>query len=229
MISIMIDRNVGMVVAILAILKAGCAYVPVDPSFPPDRQSYIFNHSQSGCLIVDDDTYRTAQSLGVIFPPVIIIDSKSGRIKTALQEINNVIPEVTIRGSDVAYVLYTSGSTGKPKGVMVPHQGVVNIVNWFAYELELSFGSKVLGLTTFCFDISVLEMFMPLLHGGCLVVAASSTQKDPFRILEIIQEQNISVMQATPTTFEMMLATGWSGDDSIDFLVCKSNANFFPI
>jgi len=124
-------------------------------------------------------------------------------------------------GLEIAYVLYTSGSTGKPKGVVVSHRGVINIVNWFADELQISKAeaSRVLGLTTFCFDISVLEMFLPLLHGGTLIIAKSSTQKDPFRLLDVLRERQVTVMQATPTTYEMMLATGWRGDNEIDFLV----------
>ena len=74
-------------------------------------------------------------------------------------------------------------------------------------------------LTTFCFDISVLEMFLPLTRGALLVLAKSSTQKDPFRLLELMEETKVSVFQATPTTYEMMFATGWEGDMSIDFLV----------
>ena len=119
----------------------------------------------------------------------------------------------------LAYVLYTSGSTGKPKGVMVKQEGVVNVVNWFADEIPVRSTSRVLGLTTLCFDISVLELFMPLLRGATLVLARSSTQKDPFRLLDYMQEASVDVMQATPTTYEMLLATGWNGDNRLDFLV----------
>ena len=221
MISIMIDRDIGMVVAILAVLKVGGAYVPVDPSFPPDRQSHIFSHSCSQILITDPSIYDTAKSLGVSLPPVILIDSKSGSPLDE-QGASDGSKRVTRsrRGEDLAYVLYTSGSTGKPKGVMVTHEGVVNIVNWFARELSIKPADNVLGLTTFCFDISVLEMFLPLLHGATLVVARSASQKDPFNLLDVIANRKVNIMQATPTTYEMMLATGWTGDRNIDFLVC---------
>jgi surfactin family lipopeptide synthetase A len=79
--------------------------------------------------------------------------------------------------------------------------------------------SRVLALTTFCFDISVLEMFLPLFRGGALVLAEQATQKNPFRLLDVIKNTGVTVMQATPTTFEMLLATGWKGDHSIDFLI----------
>jgi non-ribosomal peptide synthetase component F len=102
---------------------------------------------------------------------------------------------------------------------MVKQEGVVNIVDWFADALSLGPEGKVLCLTTFCFDISVLEMFMPLFRGSTLVLAKASSQKDPFQLLELVDNAGVTVVQATPTTYEMMLATGWTGDGSIDFLV----------
>ena len=116
-------------------------------------------------------------------------------------------------------MLYTSGSTGKPKGVMVKNVGVVNIVTWFADQIGVTSETRVMGLTTFCFDISVLEMCMPFIRGGTLVVGKTSSQKDPFQLLEVMQRLNVTVFQATPTTYEMMLATGWTGDSKISFLV----------
>jgi len=226
MISIMIDRDVGMMVAILSVLKCGGAYVPVDPSFPPDRQSHIFSHSRSKCLIIDSSSYENAKKLGVDFPLMIMVDSQTGSItklpeKSSERKANNYIKPLNRCGSDIAYVLYTSGSTGKPKGVMVTHEGVINIINWFANELEIKKGNKVLGLTTFCFDISVLEMFMPLLFRATLVIATSAAQKDPFLLLDIFDRHHINIFQATPTTYEMLLAAGWNGDRNMDFLVWK--------
>eukprot|EP01036_Dinobryon_divergens_P038442 gene38442-50474_t len=220
-ISVMMDRDIGMVVALLAVLNSGAAYVPVDPHFPPDRQSHIFSHSRSSLLIVDPYLYANASSLGVTLPSVILIDSKTGLLVTdnPITSMPTSLPFRSRSGSDLAYVLYTSGSTGKPKGVMVTHESVVNIVSWFAQELAIGPGSVVLGLTTFCFDISVLEMFLPLLYGATLVIAPSVAQKDPYMLLDILTDRSISVMQATPTTYEMMLATGWTGDKNIDFLV----------
>jgi non-ribosomal peptide synthetase component F len=179
MISLMTEREFCMIISIIAILKSGGAYVPVDPSFPPDRQSHIFQHSRSNLLITDPITYNKALSLGVTFPPVLLINADDGMpLEYAY---TSIAPQISLRSpEDLAYVLYTSGSTGKPKGVMVKHQGVINIVKWFAEELHITPSDRVLGLTTFCFDISVLEMFLPLLYGATLVIAKSITQKDLF-------------------------------------------------
>lgn len=94
---------------------------------------------------------------------------------------------VASSADDLAYVLYTSGSTGKPKGVMVEHRGVVNVLRYFAELLRLAPSERVLGLTTTCFDISVLEIFMPLTHGATLFLVSSTTQKDPYRLMEILR------------------------------------------
>ena len=223
LVAVMMSRDVGFIATILGILKSGAAYVPIDPAFPSDRQSYIISHSQCKILIADQDCYASAVKMGVTISKYFIVDSRSGQICN----ISNFHDEKRIRSprnlkynqNRLAYVLYTSGSTGKPKGVMVTEAGVANIVEWFANELDIGLDSVVLGLTTFCFDISMLEIFLPLTRGGVLVVANSSTQKDPFRLVDLIKEFKISVFQATPTTYEMMLATGWQGDANVDFLV----------
>ena len=222
LVSVMIDRNISFITAILGILKAGAAYVPVDPAFPPDRQLYIFNHSKCELLIIDEVCYKQALELNLELPPYILMDPNGNVLSMKLPSpMNESSHSKFSSGSDdirkyrsthrqerLAYVLYTSGSTGKPKGVMVKHVGVHNIVRWFADILKVGSSSRVFGLTTFCFDISVLEVFLPLTRGGTLILAKSSTQKDPFRIVEIMREHAVSVFQATPTTYEMMLATG---------------------
>eukprot|EP01041_Mallomonas_annulata_P014319 gene14319-30488_t len=175
----MTERNVAMIVSIVAILKSGAAYVPVDPSFPPDRQSHIFTHSQSQLLIADQASYEKALKLGVNLPTVVIVvDESTGTVIKNKKSSDIHYEDYPISAmSDIAYVLYTSDcSTGKPKGVMVPHAGVINVVDWFAKELDVGENNVMLGLTTYCFDISVLEMFMPLLYGGTLIIADSATR-----------------------------------------------------
>ena len=124
-----------------------------------------------------------------------------------------------LRVNSLAYVLYTSGSTGKPKGVMVKQLSVKNTIKWFSNELNVNNQKVILGLTTFCFDISVLEYMLAFTNGATLVVVNSSTQKDPQRLIEIINDYNVNIFQATPTTYEMLLMWGWSGNASLDMLV----------
>ena len=151
------------------------AYVPVDPAFPPDRQTHIFAHSKCQVLITDSESLALALSLGVVVPPTLVVDSGAIGMHSAFSGYNFIskslhLPcfhemnkDVVLREArekvatredgGLAYVLYTSGSTGKPKGVMVKQLGVVNIVNYFADQLAVGRFSRVLGLTTFCFDI----------------------------------------------------------------------------
>ena len=235
LVCLMLNRDVGAIAAMLGVLKAGVAYVPVDPAFPPDRQSYIFKHSRCGLAVLDEDCVGRARALGVDLPPTIVVASREGTVAPPAKQVL-ALPSPEVRPDSaaiaarragslaredggLAYVLYTSGSTGNPKGVMVKQRGVVNIVDWFAHELDMAPGKRVLGLTTFCFDISVLEVYMPLLHGATLVLAFSSTQKDTFRLIEVLEEYRVDVLQATPTAFEMLLAAGWSGDAKVDLLV----------
>ena len=138
LIAVMTKRNIGFIIAIFGILKSGAAYVPVDPAFPPDRQSYMFSHSQCQLLIADKESFSFAKGLGAELPSeYIIIDSSTGAIEEFrklkpfyLSPLENELvykPDLT-NEDKLAYVLYTSGSTGKPKGVMVKEAGVVNIV-----------------------------------------------------------------------------------------------------
>lgn len=228
LVCIMMDRHMPLIAAMLAVLKCGAAYVPVDPSFPPDRQTHIFSHSKCSLLLADEESYAAAVKLGVDVPPAIVVSRISGAvISSTVQVIDSPCCTLTEarkaaaerQGGGAMYVLYTSGSTGKPKGVEVRCAGVQNIVCWFVRELGTGPHTRVLGITTHCFDISVLEIYLPLICGGALVLAESATQKNPFRLMDVLRLQRVSVFQATPTTYEMLLVAGWIGDLSIDCLV----------
>lgn len=104
-------------------------------------------------------------------------------------------------------------------GVMVRNRGLLNVVDYFVDLLNFSINDRVLGLTTLCFDISMLEVFMPLSCGGCLVMVTASTQKNPTKILATMADWGITVLQATPTTYEMLISCGWQGDRAIQCLV----------
>ena len=161
--------------------------------------------------------------MGVTVPPnIIIVDSNSGQILNTFLDTsssNENVRSESRHGEYPAYVLYTSGSTGTPKGVMVLNKGVTNIIKYFEDILQVTPNDVVLGLTTFCFDISVLEMFLPLTVGATLVLTSAACQKNPVKILQTIKKYKVNIMQATPTTYEMILSTGWRGDPKIVFLV----------
>lgn len=217
LVAILTERSMASVVGILAILKANAAYVPVDPSFPDDRQAHIFSHSQCQLALIDDANRNRLENVRSSVPRVFVLSNDTGLIEkdqyegTIGDEGDRKQPMKTTAES-LAYVLYTSGSTGKPKGVMVKNKGLLNVVDYFVHTLGMHAYDKVLGLTTFCFDISMLELFMPLITGATLYVVTSATQKNPMKIMDVLRKEGITVMQATPTTYEMLLAVGWPGD-----------------
>jgi len=227
LVCILMDRSHVFIVSILAVLSIGAAYVPIDPSFPEDRQLHILNHSRCPVAIIEPRLVdKVSGSKDIALPHLLIVDQstllsddfeaadskqQSDALDTFKQEDHNK--------SKLAYVLYTSGSTGKPKGVMVRDSSVCNLVSFFASELRVTAQDAVLGLTTFCFDISVLEIFLPLFCGAKLVLASSRTQKNPFAIVKTLQEHKVTIFQATPTTYEMLLSSGWQGDMNLFALV----------
>ena len=207
LVGVMITRGVGLVAAILGVLKSGSAYVPVDPKFPPDRQTYIFGQAKLQLLITDAECFEQALSMGVKVPPTLVINlaamqtnglvgnviqrslhlpSFDGYDKAALMRNGRAHVANRIDGG-LMYVLYTSGSTGKPKGVMVKHRGVTSQMLWFADELKIGPHSRILGLATICFDISVLEMYLSLIRGAATIHCLSATQKDPYHLLHLIR------------------------------------------
>ena len=229
LVALLTNRGHASIASMLGILKAGAAYVPIDPSFPEDRQLHILTHSKCQIVIVEDVYLNRLKSMGTsteILPKILILNASTSKLKelddssySSVRNILNKSVEITRSTESLAYVLYTSGSTGKPKGVMVRNQGLLNIIQFFANDLKVTNKDAVLGLTTFCFDISMLEIFMPLIKGATLVLVSLTTQKNPIRIIETLTKYNITIMQATPTTYEMLISCGWNGDTNIKFLV----------
>jgi amino acid adenylation domain-containing protein len=210
------DRSIGMVVGLVGIWKSGSAYVPIDPHYPCERQQYILDDSQSNVLVTlvsqsTSEAVKRAQQQGIT---VIYLDDHGNLLSVPKQPPRSSIQAVQTDQSDgaLAYVLYTSGSTGKPKGCMIQHSNVMNMLRHFRDDLSVSNSGAVLCVTTFCFDISVLELFLPLTSGAKLILIASETQADGFALLDLINAHSeLSIMQATPATYEMLSTCGFSG------------------
>lgn len=228
LVAFLTERSLVSIVCILAILKARAAYVPVDPSFPSDRQQHILEHSKCQIALVDAANQSRIKEIRQIVPVTILLNNETGEVDEFNENIylqkENFQPSLPVlTDKSLAYVLYTSGSTGKPKGVMVKNRGLWNVVHYFVDLLQISCKDRVLGLTTLCFDISMLEIFMPLVSGACLVLITVQTQKNPMKLIQGITSADwggfITIMQATPTTYEMLISCGWEGDPRIKFLV----------
>ncbi|NLR68499.1 amino acid adenylation domain-containing protein [Chitinophaga varians] len=210
LVAVSLNRSIYFTVTIMAIWKAGCAYLPLDPSVPEDRNTYILGDSGAEMLITDDIGGRVA---GYFHMPVVSIQQLTE------QADDGGAPNITVDQAMLAYVIYTSGSTGLPKGVEISHRALVNFMRSMLLCPGLSGGSMLLSITTYSFDISILELFWPLLCGGCVFMADSDTVKDPELIVSLMEAVKPDIMQATPTMWKMILEAGWKGDSRL-MLLC---------
>jgi amino acid adenylation domain-containing protein len=196
-----VDRSIEMVIALLAIMRAGAAYVPLDPNFPIDRLNFMLDDSEAKLLLTSKKYDQYLQS-GIL--KLFIEDTWPQLADHSADE-----PDVTISSNDLAYVLYTSGSTGKPKGVQIEHHSLTNLLLSIQKKPGLNRNDILLAVATISFDIAGLELFLPLITGAKLIIADSDMAKDGRLLLNTIRAEKVTVMQATPYTWRMMLASGW--------------------
>lgn len=211
-VGVLVDRSPQMVIALLAILKTGAAYIPLDPEYPEQRISYMLKNANAKAVI-SGKKYEggfTAHAKEIFIEDAI---TESKRFPVADLKKN-------IKGDALAYIIYTSGSTGKPKGVMIEHHSVVNLLVHLHEKGIINGQDKLLAITTISFDIAVLELFLPLMAGAQIVLTESKISRDGFALLELIRKENISIMQATPVTWRIMLAAGWEEKTDLTILCC---------
>ncbi|WP_046744460.1 non-ribosomal peptide synthetase [Kordia zhangzhouensis] len=206
-IAIMMDRSADMVAVLLGVMKAGSAYIPLDPSFPKERLEYIIEHSGVHGII-GDVKYK-----GVLNSRATFIDAKE--VLTA-KNTGEVLQEVT--PEDSAYIIYTSGSTGNPKGVEIGHKSLFNFLSSMIDRPEIKQTDTLFSVTTISFDISILELFAPLMAGATLYVANNETLSNPTEIAKAIQEVQPTILQATPSFYQMLFNDGWTGDKRLKIL-----------
>ena len=203
LVGVCLDRTPDLLVALLAVLKAGGAYVPLDPAYPPDRIDYMLTDSGAGLLITHS---AIADRLGERPGEVVVIDRDWPQISR--HDTADRPPRA--HPDHLAYVIYTSGSTGRPKGVMVPHAGLVNFLQAMLIEPGLRAEDTLAAVTTFSFDIAGLEFYLPLLAGGRVVLVARDEAADGDRLAARLRAANATVLQATPSTWQLLLDAGWS-------------------
>lgn len=219
LVGIMVERSMDMVIVLLGIMKSGGAYVPLDPSFPAERLNYMVENSQMRALV----TYRDLDRLLFIKPSVIVRLDADGT--TIARYGTQNLPSNDCSVDRLAYVLYTSGSTGKPKGVEIIHSALVNFLDSMRREPGFTKAGTMLAVTTLSFDIAGLELYLPLVTGGKLVIASREEAQDPVRLMERIHECRCTMMQATPSTWRGLLQVGWAGSPELKIL-CGGEA--FP-
>ena len=211
LVGICVERSLEMVVGLLGILKAGGAYVPVDPAYPPERLVFMLEDAEVSVLLTQA---RLVESLPKHQGRIVCLDTDWEIIER--QSEANLISEVKL--DNLAYVIYTSGSTGKPKGVQVLHSAVVNFLTSMRRCPGLTDQDTLLSVTTLSFDIAGLEIFLPLSVGGRLVMVSRFVATDGTQLLERLNDCVATVMQATPATWRLLLAAGWSGSPQLKIL-----------
>ncbi|MFE1839311.1 amino acid adenylation domain-containing protein [Streptomyces sviceus] len=210
LVAVALPRTATMVVALLAVLKAGAAYVPIDPEYPADRVAYMLADAAPALLLTDHETTAAlAEDTAPEVPRLVLDDPATVHALDAVtdaeaERVRRIAPP---HPDHPAYVIYTSGSTGRPKGVVVGHENLLNLLNAMQGHLRLTADDRLLAVTTIGFDISNLELWTPLAHGARLVLAARETVKDPVALARLVEQSGATVLQATPTAWQGLVAT----------------------
>lgn len=216
-VGIYLRKSIESVAAIFGILKAGAAYVPVDPNSPPARNAYIFSDCSVKIILIES---QFVENLCAEFkcqdppPGLLVLEAVGGGkyLKSALGEVDSSSPvhrlDEKSSSEDLAYILYTSGSTGKPKGVMISHQNALSFVHWCSEVFRPDENDRFSSHAPFHFDLSILDIFASLKHGAALVLIAEDIGKDPVRLAQLISEKRISVWYSTPSILSFLAQFG---------------------
>ncbi len=208
LVAISLPRSLDMVIALLAVMKSGAAYLPLDPSHPPERRQAILRDSGAKLLITDQK-----KDSGEAWAELILEEE---RAEIDRQSDSNL--SVVLQPSHLAYVIYTSGSTGQPKGVEVEHRNLTNFIATMQKRPGFSADDVLLAVTTVAFDIAGLELWLPLTTGASLILASREEIVDARRLMNVLEDPLVTVMQATPSTWQMLLAAGWAGNPRLKIL-----------
>ncbi len=206
-VGICLERSMAMVIAVLAVLEAGGTYLPLDPAYPAERLRLLVEDAKPECLVATEAMAARLPRVGaVVVPddPTAVSDDSAAARSTAGRGAQP-------RPEQAAYILHTSGSTGRPKGVVVPHAALTNFLATMAERPGLGPDDTFLAVTSLSFDISALELLLPLTVGARLVIASRDQVGDGHALRTLIDGHQVTAMQATPATWRLLLATGWTG------------------
>ena len=210
-IGLALDRSIEMLIGLLGILKSGAAYLPLDPDYPAERIRYILQDAQVELLVSDQQAQQRLPSLET---NIILLDT----ITDILAQYGTRPPHNNLSPQDSAYVIYTSGSTGQPKGVDVCHRNVVNFLLSMRQRPGLIEDDVLLAVTTISFDISVLELYLPLISGATVVIASREEAVDGHALLALIGRHQVTTIQATPASWRLLIQAGWTNKHGVKAL-----------
>lgn len=205
LVGVALDRSVNLVVMLVAVLKSGAAYVPIDPTFPEKRMMDMMEDTTPKLIVADIGALAALALWKDVCLSIDEMRSESSQIT------DNTTLEIDVQPDDLAYVMYTSGTTGKPKGVEVRHEAVSNYILSMQREPGCSKEDRMLAVSTISFDMALHEIYTPLISGATAIIAQTHQQKDAVALLGLMRQHAITLMIATPTTWQMLLHADWDG------------------
>src|SRR5437660_118077 len=211
LVGLAVNRSLDMLIGALGILKSGGAYVPLDPAFPRERLRFMIDDARLAIFVTQEELAAQLDQSDAV---LVKLDSDSDLI--VRESVENPISNIT--ANNLAYVTYTSGSTGQPKGVQIEHRALTNFLCSMRRKPGFTAEDIFLSVTTLSFDISGLELFLPLICGARVVIAPRDAMIDGRLLKDLITTSGATVMQATPATWRMLIDAGWTGSDRLRVL-----------
>ncbi|MEO5574034.1 MAG: amino acid adenylation domain-containing protein, partial [Gammaproteobacteria bacterium] len=210
LVGLCVERSLDMVVALLGILKAGGAYVPLDPGYPAARLAFMLQDAAFAVLVTEQ---KIADSLPMHSARVVCLNAQ-----TSFDNYPRTNPAACGTAESLAYVIYTSGTTGQPKGVQIPHRALVNFLCSMRERPGINDSDVLLAITTLSFDIAALEIFLPLINGARIILVNRDGVIDGSRLIEHLRQSGITILQATPATWRLLIESGWQGTPGLKML-----------
>ena len=195
-VGIMVNRSLEMIISILAVLKSGACYIPIDPEYPQDRIEYMLNNSNAKLLL----TFKRLENK-VTFDNKLFVELDNALYNSNKDNLININEP-----DDLAYIIYTSGSTGKPKGVMLKHSNINNFIQGMCNVVDFNSRKTIVSVTTISFDIFVLESLLPLQRGLKIVIANENEQNDARLFNALCLKNNVNIIQTTPSRFQVLIS-----------------------
>jgi amino acid adenylation domain-containing protein len=231
LVALCLERSEWVPIAMLGILKAGGAYIPLDPSYPPDRLALMLEDSQTAFVVTQQALAQKlasipAAEMGATAPTRQTIELDRQWLEISQDSVQN--PDCQTTPASLMYVIYTSGSTGKPKGVMIAHRGFVNLLAAVGKTLALTAQDRFLSTTSISFDIVGLELYLPWVIGARTVIASRDAALDGQQLGQLMIRSGVTVMQATPASWRLLLESGWQGGPQLKVL-CGGEAMAYDL